>query len=68
MMKKEWLEIMLKNGSSALIKNISGKTLLNLQQLACEENIVLEACQRDGKFFDVKVDEIKSWKEVEIIE
>ncbi len=67
-MEKEWLEIVLKDGSSALIKNISGKTLLNLQQLACEEKIVLEACQRDGKFFDVKVDEIKSWRKAEVTE
>ncbi|PIU98785.1 hypothetical protein COS60_01160, partial [Candidatus Wolfebacteria bacterium CG03_land_8_20_14_0_80_39_317] len=62
-MKKEGLEVVLEDGSSALVKNISAEELLIFQQWAREEKIVLEAC-RDGKFFDVEVNEIKSWRDV----
>lgn len=58
----EGLEVMLKDGSSAFIKNVSAEELLGFQEREREEKIVLEAC-RDGKFFDVKISEIKSWKD-----
>lgn len=62
-MKKEGLEIMLKDGSSAFIKNISSERLLLLRQ-RLGKKVILEAC-RDGTFFDISISEIKSWKDFE---
>jgi len=61
-MKKEGLEVVLKDGSSVFIKNVSAEELLSFQQWPRGKKIVLEAC-RDGKFFDIKINEIKSWKD-----
>ncbi len=62
-MKEEWLEIVLKDGSSARIKNVSTERFLLLRQLLEEEEgkkIILEANQ-NGKFFEISISEIESW-------